>query len=129
MQNGISALRLSQSVILSMHTSSFNGVVPRSPLRRLPPRRASNHWQAPKTLSVFMSMRSENASQVPEVVNFGADTVAANYVLLWFRRFSSGIFDVKDEPRTGRSVVENVDKITKQLKLSGVLVVAASPRS
>ncbi|GFU15297.1 hypothetical protein TNCV_954491 [Trichonephila clavipes] len=28
--NGIFALRLSQSVISSMHTSSFNGVVPRS---------------------------------------------------------------------------------------------------
>ncbi|GFW56715.1 histone-lysine N-methyltransferase SETMAR [Trichonephila clavipes] len=44
---------------------------------------------------------------------YGADTVTANYVQFWFRRFCSGIFDVKDAPRTDRPVVENVDKITE----------------
>ncbi|GFW82285.1 histone-lysine N-methyltransferase SETMAR [Trichonephila clavipes] len=53
---------------------------------------------------------SENASQADEIVN-GADTVTANYVQFWFRRFRSGIFDVKGAPRTGRPVVKNVDKI------------------
>ncbi|GFT77611.1 histone-lysine N-methyltransferase SETMAR, partial [Trichonephila clavipes] len=54
-----------------------------------------------------------NASQVAEIVNgvYGTDNVTANYVQFWFRRFSSGIFDVKDALRTGRPVVENVDKI------------------
>ncbi|GFU79961.1 histone-lysine N-methyltransferase SETMAR [Trichonephila clavipes] len=54
----------------------------------------------------------ENASQVAGIANgvYGADTVTANYVQFWFRRFRSGIFDVKDEPRTGGPVVENVDK-------------------
>ncbi|GFV10212.1 histonelysine Nmethyltransferase SETMARlike [Trichonephila clavipes] len=47
----------------------------------------------------------------------GADTVTANYVQFWFRRFRSGIFDVKDAPRTGRPVVENVDKITEIIKV------------
>ncbi|GFU05915.1 uncharacterized protein TNCV_3394831 [Trichonephila clavipes] len=48
----------------------------------------------------------ENASQVTEIVNgvYGADTVTANYVQLWFRRFRSGVFDVKDAPRICRPV-------------------------
>ncbi|GFU54563.1 protein GVQW3 [Trichonephila clavipes] len=41
----------------------------------------------------------------------------ANYVQFWFRRFRSGIFDVKDVPRTGRPVVENVDKITEIIEV------------
>ncbi|GFX92291.1 hypothetical protein TNCV_1112181 [Trichonephila clavipes] len=35
----------------------------------------------------------------------------------------SGIFDVKDSPRTGKSIVGNVDKITE---LTGMLVVLVS---
>ncbi|GFV43007.1 hypothetical protein TNCV_3680321 [Trichonephila clavipes] len=55
-----------------------------------------------------------NASHVVEIVNgfYGADTVTASYVQFWSLRFRSGIFDVKDAPRTSRPVVENVDKIT-----------------
>ncbi|GFV06144.1 histone-lysine N-methyltransferase SETMAR [Trichonephila clavipes] len=50
-----------------------------------------------------------------ETVNgvYDADIVTANYVQLWFRRFRSDIFDAKDAPRTGRHVVENVNKIKK----------------
>ncbi|GFW88201.1 histone-lysine N-methyltransferase SETMAR [Trichonephila clavipes] len=59
----------------------------------------------------FFFDKGTNASQAAEIVD-GADTVTANYVKFWFRRFRSGIFDVKDAPRTGRSVVENVYKIT-----------------
>ncbi|GFX50532.1 histone-lysine N-methyltransferase SETMAR [Trichonephila clavipes] len=60
-----------------------------------------------------------NASHVAEIANgvYDADTVTANYVLFWFRRFRSGIFDVKDASRTGRPVVENVDKITEIIKV------------
>ncbi|GFW18828.1 histone-lysine N-methyltransferase SETMAR [Trichonephila clavipes] len=49
-----------------------------------------------------------------EIMNglYGVDTVTANYVQFWLRRFRSGIFYVKDAPRTGKPVVENVDKIT-----------------
>ncbi|GFY25306.1 histone-lysine N-methyltransferase SETMAR [Trichonephila clavipes] len=39
--------------------------------------------------------------------------VTTNYVQVWFRRFRSAIFDDKNAPRTGRPVVENVDKITE----------------
>ncbi|GFX35226.1 monocarboxylate transporter 10 [Trichonephila clavipes] len=43
----------------------------------------------------------ENASQAAEIVNgvYVADNVTANYVQFWFRRFRSGIFDVKVDPR------------------------------
>ena len=46
---------------------------------------------------------------------YGANTVTANYTQFWFRRFRIDIFDVKDAPRTGRPVVENVDKITEMI--------------
>ncbi|GFW91424.1 histone-lysine N-methyltransferase SETMAR [Trichonephila clavipes] len=61
----------------------------------------------------------ENASQVAEIVNgvYAADTVTANYVQFWFRRFRSGVFDVKDAPHTGRPVVKNVDKSTEIIEV------------
>lgn len=67
----------------------------------------------------FFFDKGENASQAAEIVNgvYGPDTVTANYVQFWFRRFRSGIFDVKDAPRTGRPVVENVDKITEIIEV------------
>ncbi|GFU98401.1 histone-lysine N-methyltransferase SETMAR [Trichonephila clavipes] len=40
----------------------------------------------------------------------------ASYVEFWFHRFRSGIYNVKDAPRKGRPVVENVDKITELIE-------------
>ncbi|GFV56970.1 histone-lysine N-methyltransferase SETMAR [Trichonephila clavipes] len=40
-----------------------------------------------------------------------------NYLQFWFRRFRSRNFDVKDASRTGRSLVENVEKLTEIIKL------------
>ncbi|GFV95033.1 histone-lysine N-methyltransferase SETMAR [Trichonephila clavipes] len=70
-------------------------------------------------ISHFPFDKGKNASQAAEIVDgvFGADTVTANYVQFWFRLFRSGIFDVKDPPRTGRPVVENVDKITEIIQV------------
>ncbi|GFX94302.1 histone-lysine N-methyltransferase SETMAR [Trichonephila clavipes] len=70
-------------------------------------------------LQLFLD-KGKNASQVAEIVNgvYGSDTVTANYVQYWFRRFRSGIFNVKDAPRTGRTVVENVDKITEIIEVN-----------
>ncbi|GFV33910.1 histone-lysine N-methyltransferase SETMAR [Trichonephila clavipes] len=68
----------------------------------------------------FFFNNGENASQVAEIVNcvYGVDTVTANNLgQFWFRRFRSGIFDVKDAPRTGRPVVENVEKITEIIEV------------
>ncbi|GFV42089.1 histone-lysine N-methyltransferase SETMAR [Trichonephila clavipes] len=67
----------------------------------------------------FFFDKGENASQAAEIVNdiYSADTVTVNYVQFWFRRFRSGTFDVKDAPRTGRPVVENVDKIAEIIEV------------
>ncbi|GFX12124.1 histone-lysine N-methyltransferase SETMAR [Trichonephila clavipes] len=69
-------------------------------------------------LQVFIH-KGENASQATEIVNgvYGANTVTVNCVQIWFRRFRSGIFDVKDVLHTGRPVVENVNKITEIIEV------------
>ncbi|GFV47469.1 histone-lysine N-methyltransferase SETMAR [Trichonephila clavipes] len=67
----------------------------------------------------FFFDKGKNATQVAEIVNgvYGADTVTVNYVKCWFRRFRSGIFDVKDAPRTGKPVVKNVTEITEIIEV------------
>ncbi|GFV29292.1 histone-lysine N-methyltransferase SETMAR [Trichonephila clavipes] len=67
----------------------------------------------------FFFDKGENASQAAEIVNgvYGADTVTANSVQFWFCRFRSSIFDVKDASRTGRPVVENVNKTTEIIEI------------
>ncbi|GFU59838.1 hypothetical protein TNCV_4726061 [Trichonephila clavipes] len=47
----------------------------------------------------FFFDKGKNASQVAEIVNgvYGADTVIANYVQFWFRRFrSAGSLETND---------------------------------
>ncbi|GFX49138.1 histone-lysine N-methyltransferase SETMAR-like [Trichonephila clavipes] len=67
----------------------------------------------------FFFDKSKNESQVAEIANgvYRADTVTDNNVQFWFHRFRSGIFDVKDVPRTGRPIVENVDKISEIIEI------------
>ena len=67
----------------------------------------------------FFFDKGENASQTAETVNgiYGPNTVTEKYVKFWFRRFRSGIFNVKHAPRPGRPVVENVDKITEIIEV------------
>ncbi|GFW18528.1 histone-lysine N-methyltransferase SETMAR [Trichonephila clavipes] len=88
-----------------------------------PPIRAVRKFQLrcpPRHLNMiqnceFFFNKGENASQVAEIADgvYGANTVTANYVQFWVCRPSSGTFDVKDAPRIGRSVVENVGNITE----------------
>ncbi|GFS80481.1 histone-lysine N-methyltransferase SETMAR [Trichonephila clavipes] len=61
----------------------------------------------------FFSDKGENATKATEIVNgvYNVENVRGNYVQFWFRLFRSGIFEVKDVPRTGRPVVENVEVI------------------
>ncbi|KAG5311381.1 SETMR methyltransferase, partial [Acromyrmex insinuator] len=61
----------------------------------------------------FFFDKGENASQAVENVNnvYSPDTVSNSQSQFWFRRFRSGNFDVKDAPRSGRPIIENVDKI------------------
>ncbi|GFW41500.1 histone-lysine N-methyltransferase SETMAR [Trichonephila clavipes] len=80
----------------------------------------------------FFFDKGENVNQAAEILHgvYGADAVTASYVQFWFRRFRSGIFDVKDATRTDRPVVENVDKIIKIIEVDRHFsVVVASPRS
>ncbi|GFW57305.1 histone-lysine N-methyltransferase SETMAR [Trichonephila clavipes] len=67
----------------------------------------------------FFFDKGENAIQGAEIVNgvYGADTVTANYVQFWFRRFRSGIFDVKYALRTVKPVVENAAKFTEIIQV------------
>ncbi|GFW37371.1 histone-lysine N-methyltransferase SETMAR [Trichonephila clavipes] len=67
----------------------------------------------------FFLDKGKNASQAAEIVNadYGADTVTANYIQFWFRRFCSGIFDVKVVPRTGQPDIKYVDKITEIIEV------------
>ncbi|GFV72778.1 histone-lysine N-methyltransferase SETMAR [Trichonephila clavipes] len=71
------------------------------------------------SLEAHLQHSSENESQTAEIVNdvYGADTVLANCVQFWFRRFPSDIFDVTDALSTGRPDVENVDKITEIIEV------------
>ncbi|GFT25030.1 transmembrane channel-like protein 3 [Trichonephila clavipes] len=71
------------------------------------------------TWDIPLDYVSENASQAAKIANgvYVAHTVIADYVQFWFRRFRSGIFDVKNAPRTGRPVVKNADKITEIIKV------------
>ncbi|GFW30984.1 histone-lysine N-methyltransferase SETMAR [Trichonephila clavipes] len=67
----------------------------------------------------FFSDKGQNASHMAEIANdiYGTNTVTANHVQFWFRRFRSGIFDIKYAPRTGRPVIEYVDKITEIIEI------------
>ena len=46
----------------------------------------------------FLFDKGENASQAAESLNsvYGTETVTANHVQFWFRRFRCGNFEVKD---------------------------------
>ncbi|GFS77315.1 histone-lysine N-methyltransferase SETMAR [Trichonephila clavipes] len=68
----------------------------------------------------FFFDKDENKSQGAEIVNgvYDADTVTTNYVQFWFRRLRSGIFGDKKAPFTGRSFIENVDKIAEIIEIN-----------
>ncbi|GFV11434.1 hypothetical protein TNCV_1158931 [Trichonephila clavipes] len=63
--------------------------------------------QTAKNVAHLFSMKAMKLSVTPET----------NYVQFWFRRFRSDIFDVKHAPRTGRPVVDNIDKITEIIEI------------
>ncbi|GFV71312.1 histone-lysine N-methyltransferase SETMAR [Trichonephila clavipes] len=67
----------------------------------------------------FFFDKGQNASQVATIVNgvYGVNTATANYVQFRFHLFHSGIFEIKDAPRTGRTIVESIDKITEIIEV------------
>ncbi|GFV70487.1 histone-lysine N-methyltransferase SETMAR [Trichonephila clavipes] len=67
----------------------------------------------------FFFDKGEDSSQAAEIGNsvYDADTVTANYVQWWFRRFRSSIFGIKDAPHKGGSVFKNVNKMIKIIEV------------
>lgn len=48
---------------------------------------------------------------------YGEDALTERTVQLWFAKFRSGNFNVKDAPRSGRPVTEKVDEILQMIEL------------
>ncbi|GFW37390.1 histone-lysine N-methyltransferase SETMAR [Trichonephila clavipes] len=66
-----------------------------------------------KQFQIYARYQGENASQAAEIPNgiYDADTVTANYVRLWFRRFRSGMFYVKvDRHVSSRSIAQELKR-------------------
>lgn len=59
----------------------------------------------------FFFDKGKNTSQVVKNVNnvYGPDTITINHAQFWFHQFRSGSFDIKDAPRTGTPIMENVE--------------------
>ncbi|GFX11879.1 histone-lysine N-methyltransferase SETMAR [Trichonephila clavipes] len=66
----------------------------------------------------FFFYKGKNASKVAEIANgvYGANTVTANYVQFWFRRFRSEIIEV-DQHVSSRSITQEL-KIDHKIVLS-----------
>ncbi|GFU99142.1 hypothetical protein TNCV_1228561 [Trichonephila clavipes] len=86
-------------------------------------------WGGLFPLHIFTPLQRETASQVAEIANgvYGADTVTANYVQFWFRRFGLGIFDIKYAPRTGVADAWPNTKFGYLLTTTGPLEASDSP--
>lgn len=48
---------------------------------------------------------------------YGANAVTERTVQLWFNRFRTGNFDVKDAPRSGRPITAKADEILQMIEL------------
>jgi len=57
--------------------------------------------------------KGKNAAQACEKICaiYGEDTLSKSAARKWFTHFRAGNFDVKDEPRSGRSITEKSDEI------------------
>ncbi|GFT11180.1 histone-lysine N-methyltransferase SETMAR [Trichonephila clavipes] len=91
----------------------------RHPDQKKQARKYASRSKYSRSRSKFFFDKGKNGSQAAEIVNgiYGADSVTSNYVQFGFHRFRSSIFYVKVVPRTGRPVVENVDKITEIIEV------------
>ncbi|GBP57351.1 Putative uncharacterized protein FLJ37770 [Eumeta japonica] len=47
---------------------------------------------------------------------YGPDAMSVRVAQNWYKRFQSDHFDVKDQPRSGRPVTEQVDAILEKVK-------------
>ena len=61
----------------------------------------------------YIAFKGKNAAQAHQKLCdvYGEMCFSERQCQNWFARFRSGHFDVKDEPRPGRPIVEKVDEI------------------
>lgn len=64
---------------------------------------------------------TENVSSV-----YGIDIVGVNHLQFWFRRSRSGNFDVKVAPRSGRSIIKNIDKVMEIIESKHLITVVVT---
>jgi len=77
----------------------------------------------------FYYKKGKNATQAAKKICdvYGHDAVLVRVAQSWFKRFQSENFDVKDAPRSGRSITVKVDEIhRKKLSKTGTLAVIIS---
>ena len=68
---------------------------------------------------LFYFRKGKNAAQAHQKLCgvYCDECLSERHCQNWFARFRSGNFDVKDEPRPGRSIVEKVDEILKNIEV------------
>lgn len=66
----------------------------------------------------FYFKKGKNASHAAKKICevYGEGAVSDRTAREWFARFRSGNFDVKDAPRSGRPIVENIDEIMQKVE-------------
>ena len=68
---------------------------------------------------IFYFRKGKNAAQAHRKLYgvYGYESLNERQCQNWFARFRSGNFNVKDEPRPGRPIVEKVDQILQKIKV------------
>ncbi|GFV38299.1 hypothetical protein TNCV_1619451 [Trichonephila clavipes] len=77
----------------------------------------NNEFRWPRSGLCRTDVISENASQAAEIVNsvYDAETVTANDVQFWFRRFCSGTFHVKVAPSPSTKMSIKSQKVDRHV--------------
>ena len=68
---------------------------------------------------IFYFRKGKNATQAHRKLYgvYGDECLSERQCQNWFPRFRSGNFDVKDESRRGRPIVEKVDEMLKKIEV------------
>ncbi|KAJ0179306.1 hypothetical protein K1T71_005018 [Dendrolimus kikuchii] len=66
----------------------------------------------------FYYKKGKNATQAAKKICdvYGPNAVSVRVAQIWFKRFQSGNFDIKDARRSGRPVTDKIDAIFKRVE-------------
>ena len=66
----------------------------------------------------FYYKKGKNATQVAKKICdvYGPSAVSVRVVQIWFKRFQSGNYDVKDARRSGRPITDKMDAIFEKVE-------------